>query len=993
MRKVALIGVVCCLIQTLWAQRQPAMYSKADQQKMNHWVDSVYNRLSPTERVGQLFMVIANPKSDARNLQLVNRYVNELKIGGVLFHKGSPQEQALVTNKMQDASRVPLLVSLDGEWGLSMRLSNTTRFPKNMMLGAIQNDSLIYAYGQEVARQCRELGIHINFAPDIDVNSNPENPVIGLRAFGEDPKLVTRKGLAYARGMEDAGVMSVAKHFPGHGDTSEDSHVTLPVVNKSISSIENIDLYPFRRYIDEGFGGVMTGHLVVPALEKSRTRPTSLSKAIVTDLLQNKMGFEGLCFTDALAMKGASAGKTENQAVQALLAGNDVLLGSAAPFTDQKALLAAIENKQIPAKLIEEKCKKVLAYKYVLGLNNYKPIVIKGLQERLNTPHANWLAGKLNAEGLTLVKNTEREVPIKGLANKKIAVLSLGDDTNNEFTQSVRNYTQADAFAIGRKFTPAQSEAVLKKLENYDVIICGVHTNRIKESVALKKLLVQKDFHIVFFVSPYALSDYKFSVDKARSVTVAYENTPLAKEYAGQLLFGGIPAKGKLPVSVEELFVADTGINTQKVRLSYQEAEEVGLDAAKLEQIDEIVQEGIKAGAYPGCQILVAKDGVVVYDKAFGYYDNTRKKKVTTQSVYDLASVSKAAGTLPAVMKLYDENKLKLQGTLADYLPEMKKTNKASVQVTDLLYHQSGITPAINFYTSAIDKSSYSGSLYASARNASHPVRIDAKTYGRTNFKYNPELVSSTKSASYPIEVAKGIYLNTSFRDTIMQKIADSRVKPRGGYAYSCINFILLQKIVERQTGKSLDRYVDDAIFAPLGAYTTMYNPCTKLDTSLIVPSSEDGFLRKQVLRGYVHDEAAAFQGGVSGNAGLFSSAGDLAKLLQLYLNDGTYGGETLLSKQTTHMFTHSKSKTCRRGLGFDKPDMNNKRSSPTGEKAPASVYGHTGFTGTCFWVDPDNDLIYIFLSNRLMPDRVNNKLSSMDIRTRIQDAIYDAMR
>lgn len=993
MRKI--LTMLFCTLCLLTAQTQtlPNMYRNADQAKMNHWVDSVFDAMSYDERIGQLFMVIAEPKSDNRNMQRLMRYVNDIKIGGILFHKGNPVTQAEVTNRLQKASRVPMFVSLDGEWGLSMRLSGTTRFPKNMMLGAIEDDKLITEYGKEVARQCKEMGIQINFAPDMDVNSNTANPVIGLRSFGENPRAVADKGIAYARGLEGAGIISVAKHFPGHGDTSEDSHNTLPAVYHDRARLDSIELYPFRRYIYDGYAGVMTGHLYIPALDKTRNLPSSLSPRVVNGLLKEELGFRGLCFTDALAMKGATTNKTDNPSVKALLAGNDILLAPAAPINDFAAVKAAIDEGILNIKDIEAKCIKILQYKYITGLNRYRPVETKGLSKRLNSPHAEWLAAKLNAEAITLLKNEDSIIPLKQLDKKKIAVLSIGASAGNEFQEMLGRYDSIACFSISRNSPAAQVQRIYSQLEKYDVIVCSVHTVRIPENQLLRKLAEKKEVVYTFFTLPYFCKEYKQSIMKAKAVVMGYEATPLAQEYAAQLIFGGIPAKGKLPVTIPGLFHAGAGIFTEKTRLGYHEPEEVGANASRLDVIGSIVEEGLEQKVFPGCQVLVAKNGMVIYDKSFGYFDYSRKQPVAGNSVYDLASASKAAGTLLAVMKAYDEKKFTLNNKISDFIPELKDSNKKGLNIKELLYHQSGVIPTINFYLSAIDKDSYTGSLYSNAKNATHPVRFDAKTFVRNDFKYLPEIVSATRKPEFTTEAARNFYLHDSFRDSIMQKIKDSRLGTRGKYVYSCVNFILLKMMVENQMKQPMDQLLHNDFFSRLGAWHTTYNPLKTMDTLQIVPTEDDQFVRRQLVRGYVHDEAAAFQGGVSGNAGLFSNANDLAKVLLLFLNQGTYGNEEYLSPETCRLFTQSKSPTSRRGLGFDKPAPGMHKRSPCSSLTPASTYGHTGFTGTCFWVDPDNRLIYIFLCNRINPSRANNKLGRLDIRTRIQDAIYKAIK
>lgn len=992
MRKILTMLFCCVCLLTAKAQTIPNLYRNVDQTKMNHWVDSVFDSMTYDERIGQLFMVIADPKSDNRNMQRLMRYVNEIKIGGILFHKGNPVTQAEVTNRLQKASRVPMFVSLDGEWGLSMRLSGTTRFPKNMMLGAIEDNRLITEYGKEVARQCKEMGIQINFAPDIDVNSNTDNPIIGLRSFGENPQAVAEKGLAYARGLEGEGIISVSKHFPGHGDTAEDSHNTLPSVHHDLARLDSVELYPFKRYIYDGYAGVMTGHLYVPALDKTRNLPSSFSRPIVTGLLKDKLGFRGLCFTDALAMKGATTSKSDNPSVKALLAGNDILLAPAAPINDFTAVKEAIDEGILNIEEVEAKCIKILQYKYITGLNNYKPIEIKGLSERLNSPHAEWLAAKLNAEAITLLKNEADFIPLKQLDKKKIAALSIGSPVGNDFQKMLSRYDSVANFSISRSSTAAQVQQVYKQLEKYDVIICSIHTVRIPESQLLRQLATKKELVYAFFTLPYFCKDYKNSIQKAKAVVMGYEATPLAQEYTAQLIFGGIAAKGKLPVTIPGLYYAGTGLFTEKTRLGYHEPEEVGANPIRLEVIDSIVEEGLEENAYPGCQVLVAKDGMVIYDKSFGYFDYSQSQPVQENSVYDLASASKAAGTLLAVMKAYDEKKFTLNNKISEYIPELKGSNKKDLNIKEMLYHQSGVVSTINFYLDAIDKDSYKGSLYSREKNATHPVRFDAKTFVRNDFKYLPDLVSDKKKPGFTTEVARNFYLHDSFKDSIIQDIKDSRLGTRGKYVYSCVNFIMLKMMVENLMKQPMDQLLHNNFYSRLGAHHTTYNPLKVMDTLQIVPTEDDRFVRRQLVRGYVHDEAAAFQGGVSGNAGLFSNANDLAKVLQLFLNQGKYGNEQYLSTETCRLFTQSKSPTSRRGLGFDKPAVGTHKGSPCGSLTPPSVYGHTGFTGTCFWVDPDNQLLYIFLCNRVNPSRANSKLGALDIRTRIQDAIYKAI-
>ena len=981
------------LIPHLSAQTSymPRLYSSANEAQMRHWVDSVFERMSDDERIGQLFMVIADPVMETRNMNRLVNLIHNQKIGGILFQKGDPESQVRVTNRLQREAAVPLLIALDGEWGLSMRLSNTTRFPKNMMTGAISDLRLIEQYGEEVGRQCREMGIHVNFAPTVDVNSNPRNPVIGIRSFGEDPEEVARKAIAYSRGLEKAGIIAVAKHFPGHGDTSNDSHNTLPVINHGIARLNEVELYPFSRFIQNGFAGIMVAHLNIPSLG-TKGRPSSFSREVVTDLLRERMGFRGLCFTDGLAMKGAVIGKNESIAVLALKAGNDILVGPVNPEKEVEAVKLAVRRNELNMTDLNRRCRRILCYKYIAGLNRFKPLPTADLDNRLNTPHADWLNAKLHAEAITLVKNEGELLPLKQLNTRRIAAISIGGGNDGEFQKVLKRYGVVDCYALSTNTDDAANKRVFDRLKSYDVIICGIHSTQARDSRELQMLASEKELVFVFFTTPYQCAHFRSSLTNAKALLIAYEPTALSENFAVQAIFGGIPTKGALSVGIPNMYPVGTGIRTEKTRLGFHEPREVNIDPYKLLAVDTIVLDGLKQEAYPGCQVLVAKDGMIIYNKSFGYYDYTKRKEVTENTVYDLASVTKATGTLLGVMKSYDEGHFTLTNKISEFVPGLRGTDKKDITIWDLLYHQSGLVATINFFEKAIDKKSYTGSLYSSRRDNAHPIQYDARTYINNNFRFNPAIVSRVKKAGFETEAGRDFYISDSFSDSIIAGIAESRMGTTGRYLYSCINFILLKQMVEKQMAQPIDRLLENSFFRRLGSTTLTYNPLQKMDSAWIAPTESDRFIRRQVLRGYVHDEAAAFQGGVSGNAGLFANAIDLAKLCQLYLNDGAYGAERYISTKTSKLFTGSKSPTTRRGLGFDKPDVKNPAQSPCGLLAPPSVYGHTGYTGTCFWIDPDNNLFFIFLSNRTYPSRINSKLSTLNIRSRIQDAIYKAL-
>ena len=973
------------------AQTMPSLYKSVNEDRMLRWVDSVFNRMSEDERIGQLFMVIAEPSNDAKNINSLLSLINNQKIGGVLFQKGDPLSQVGVTNRIQTEARIPLLIALDGEWGLSLRLNNTTRFLKNMMVGAITDDLLIEQYGEEVGRQCREMGIHVNFAPVADVNSNPHNPVIGNRSFGEDPEEVTRKTLAYSRGLEKAGIIAVAKHFPGHGDTDSDSHYALPTVSHDITRLNEVELVPFNRFINSGFSGMMVAHLNIPALG-TKGRPSSFSREVTTDLLRERMGFRGLCFTDGLAMQGAVAGTNESICVLALKAGNDILVGPTNIVKEIEAVKQAVKRRELYMDDLNGRCRRILCYKYIAGLHPFKPLATTGLNQRLNTPEAELLNARLHAEAITVVKNDDDILPLKALNTKRIAAISIGSNVNNEFQTMLKRYDAVDCFSLAGNAGEADTKRIMDRLKNYDVIVCGVHSTQAKEFPELQALAAEKELILVFFTVPYHCANFSRSATHAKAVIIAYESTPLARSFAAQVIFGGIAAKGTLSAGIPGMYPTGTGVFTEKTRLGFHEPGEVNINPYKLLAIDTIVQEGLDQKAYPGCQVVVAKDGMIVYNKSFGYHDYSKNNEVTENTVYDLASITKATATLLAVMRSYDDGNFTLTSQIAEFVPELKTSDKNDLIVKDLLYHQSGLPATINFFEKAIDKNSYTGSLFSGKSDTKHTVRYDARTYVNTDFRFIPNMVSNHQKPGFKTMVAPNFYVNDTFADSIIAGIVDAKMGTKGKYVYSCINFILLKIMVEQQMKQPMDLLLDGYYFQRLGATTMTYNPLRKMDANLIAPSENDQFLRHQVVHGTVHDEAAAFQGGVSGNAGLFSSALDLAKLAQLYLDDGMYGGERYISTKTCKLFTGSKSPTSRRGLGFDKPDAKNPNLSPCGNLTPQSTYGHTGFTGTCFWIDPDNNLIFIFLSNRTLPSRVNTQLFTLNIRTRIQDAIYKSI-
>ena len=975
---------------TSFSQTVPNLYPKgADAAHMEQWVDSVFDAMTLEERVGQLFMPIIDMRDNARNNELLRSYVEDLHVGGVLFSKGTSVRQANVTNRLQSLAKVPLMVSLDGEWGLAMRLTDAPRFPRNMMLGAVASDSLIEAYGREVGRQCREMGIHVNFAPVLDANSNPDNPVINTRSFGEQTDLVSRKANAYARGLESQGVLAVGKHFPGHGDTSTDSHLTLPYVKHPLERIESYELAPFRSFINEGYGGMMVGHLAVAALDSTNT-PASLSPLIVDGKLKREMGFEGLVFTDGLAMKGVSS--EPDMCIRALEAGNDILLGTTNTAREVKNLITAVEESAIPMSLIEEKVLKILRYKYIAGLASPQaPINASVMPARLNTPATEVLNRRLHAEAITVLKNNDNILPLTRLDEKQVAVVSIGGNAcGGSFAETINRY---DAVTTAICASSKEVAAVRSKTSGSNLLIVAITSGKAADVDMARAICKGKRYILAFFTSPYVMSNYKSLIDDAEAVVLGYEASELAGETTAEVIYGGIGARGSLSVSVPGLYEVGAGLRTTQTRLGFRQPEEAGLSSATLRGIESIVGEGLKKKAFPGCQIVVAKGGNVVYNRTFGALDYASGTPVDEDDIYDLASVTKATATLSALMLMRDAKLININDALAQHIPALKAVaDKKMLTVREALLHETGLPSGYPFYQMAIDTDALGAPLFSGTRSDTYSLQVDKNYYANKNYRYRTGLTSDERADDCSLPVARGLYIVPAFRDSIAEKIYSLPLKNRGGYRYSDLNFVLLRMAVENASGKPINELVEADVFRPLGAKRLMYLPAERYDSAKIAPTEQDDFLRKQLLRGYVHDETAAFAGGVEGNAGLFGNALDLAKLAQLWLNEGEYGGERYFTPETVKLFTGTKSPKSRRGLGFDKPDVSNPRLSPTCQQAPASTYGHTGFTGPCFWIDPDNELVYIFVTNRVNPHRWNKQLTADNYRTRIQEVIYESL-
>lgn len=974
MRITFLAASLLCVVSSLATDFGVAVQSA----ECARWVDSVYSSMSPRRRIAQLFCPVVDPSKGETSRAVIKRYVGQNDVGGLLFRKGSISDYVSMTNYAQSLADVPLMMTLDGEWGLSMRVPDTPRFPYNMALGAVSDTRLLRDYGAEVARECREMGVHVDFAPVADVNLNPANPVIGYRSFGEDPSRVASAVVAYSRGMEEGGVLTTAKHFPGHGDTSTDSHKTVPVVDHTRQFMADNDLLPFRRYIEAGLSGVMVGHLSVPSLDASGSA-ASMSHTIVTDLLKGEMGFKGLVFTDALEMKGA-VGASDNNCVSAFMAGADMLLSSANPPADITAIQQAIDRGDIDPAEVERRCRKVLSYKWVLGLTS-RPgrLDINGMRGRLNTPGAQSLIERLTAASVTVTGNARGTLPLS--PGRSVAVVNIGAGPGNEFASVMKRHGDADVYSnASAPLTRAQLDAI----ESHDVVVAAVYDDK---AASIKQLEALKGDNLVavMFMNPYKALKFRLSLNRAAAMVMMYDNNSYTRRAAADAVWAGNAVSGRLPVTLPGVAALGEGMSYPATRMSFSTPATGGMAPWLTDSIDAIARPALAAGAFSGLQVLVVKDGHVVADRSYGRVSSVPgASAVTDATLFDLASMSKAVGTLPQVMRLVDEGELNLDAPLSQYIPELAGTDKADITPRMLLLHESGMPAGLNMNEVMMDPDSYTGTLTSRRQRVPYTIKVARNVYGNANARMRRDITSTRKTAQFPVEAAKGIWVGEPTRDTIMHRIYEVPLKSRT-MRYSCLNFCLLMEIINRHGGLS-------DMPGTLGAPSLMYNPLGKFSADEIAATEKDNFLRRQTLHGYVHDELAAFSGTPQGNAGLFGNATDVAKVCMMYLNGGSYGGRRLLSADVVRMFTTERSGMSRRGLGFDRPDPADPDRSPVPEEVPASAYGHTGFTGTCFWVDPDNKLIYVFLSNRVNPSRDNRAWVKHKTRSRIHSLLYKAI-
>lgn len=942
----------------------------------DEWVNEKMLELSTEEKIAQLMMITAYPTQNENSKNDIINQLKKYKPGGILTMQGDPVKTANWINDLQDNSILPLLIAVDGEWGLSMRIDSTIRYPYAQALGAVRDSTYLYQMGRDLGNQMKKLGIHINFAPVADVNTNPDNPVINFRSFGEDKINVAEKSWYISKGMQDVGVIPVAKHFPGHGDTETDSHHTLPFISHSKQRLDTIESYPFRYLSQKGISGIMSAHLNVPALDDSGT-PSSLSGKILNDYLKKKIGFKGFIVTDAMNMKGVATddGKAE---VRALMAGNDMLEFVTDIEAAIESVKQAVNSGDLTEQQIDEKCRKILALKRWTNLHEYDPADTKNLKSKINSPYYEVTNRKLIKSSFTVLQN-KNILPVEHLDSFKIASVMIGGSAESEFPEMLKKYTDTDHFYLHKNAEKRTWMSLRKELENYNLVIVGIAginlypsgnygTTEIQRE-AVSDLIQENNTVVVFFGNAYALKHFE-NIHHADGLILAYQNTPATQEIAAQLVFGAVGARGKLPVSIDWRFKVGDGFEIKKNNsLAYSIPEEVGINSEKLfADIDSIAMEGLDEKAYPGCQVLIAKNGNVIFHKCYGFHTYRQLQKLEKDDIYDWASVTKVTGPLPPIMKLVDEGKIKLDEPFSNYWPDFKGTDKEKKTVREVLAHQAQLPAWISYWHMALDE----------------------------NGKVKTEVFKQQPTEKFNVRISERLFMNEDFKISMFDTIKNSELLKRKRYVYSGLSYYLYPDIISQLTGRDYEEYLKDEFFKPLGATTVTYNPYKQFPLHRIVPTENDDFFRMERLRGFVHDEGAAMMGGVSGNAGLFGTANDLAKIFQMYLQKGFYGGRRYISEETMNEFTRIQypDNDNRRGLGFDKPLIDNHKNE-LDEAYPAmdaseSSFGHSGYTGTFAWADPENDLLFIFMSNRVYPTRNNTKLYELNIRAAMHQAIYD---
>lgn len=943
-------------------------------QNLGDWAEQQLAKMTLDEKIAQLLMIRIHSNFNEKYNSNIIDSIAKYQFGGVCFFQGGPMREAELTNRIQKISKIPLLVAIDGEWGVAMRLDSIEKFPRNMALGAIcKNEKYITEMGKIMGKQCKALGIHLNFAPCIDINNNASNPVINSRSFGGDKYNVVHKAILLMKGMQAEGILTTAKHFPGHGDTDVDSHKDLPAILKTKQQIDSLELFPFKEMIRKGIDWIMVSHLWLPLIDTNANLPASLSHNIITNLLKKELGFKGIICTDAMDMRGLTKYATPGEAeVKALLAGIDVLVLPNQPYTVIQTIKKAIEDHILSEELINQKCLKILKQKQNIGLTKYKPIETNDLIEKINTDDTHQLIQNLTDETITILKN-EQEIPIKN-TDDSMAFVAIGLDSASIFQQKLSNIPNSKFYYLKKDADSVQRDRIINLLKPYSQIWISLHettqeaTNQygIKPQtiIFLDSLTSKTPINLLIFGNAYILN-MLHQIEAYKSIVLTYQSTIYTENATANVLLGNIKANGELPVETRYFPIGSAYHKDPLYQIQSIPAETSLLPKTTTQAIDSLVAYGIKERAFPGCQIIAVKDGYMIFRKNYGTLSYEDPTLVNSETIYDIASMTKTNATALAMMKLYEEHHYQLNDKLSNYLNFLKGTDKENITIEQILTHTSGLKPYIPFYLKYLNHN---------------------KTYKKGCF-------SKDSSNIYSIKIAENLYGKSDYKQEILNDIIHSKLGEKT-YKYSDLGMILLKEFIEQETQTPFDIYVYENFYKPLNLIHTVFNAGYRYQLGRIAPTENDTIFRKQIICGTVHDPTAALLGGISGHAGLFSNAEDVAVIYQMLLNKGLYQNHRFFKPETVKLFTHLYhiEGNTRRGLCFD--GTSSKKSEklvPT--MAGHRTFGHSGFTGTLVWADEKNQLIYVFISNRIYPDAEPSILLKLNLRGKIHEEIYKGLK
>jgi beta-N-acetylhexosaminidase len=926
MQKKVWLGLIAllALISPLYAQSEKT-----------RWVDSVFNTLDLDGKIGQLMIVPVESHADAQALEKQLNQIKKQKIGSIVFTSGGPRAQLNITNTLQ-AYDVPLLIGTKGETSLD----SVAAFPPSLMLGSLRDDSLLYFTGSEISKRFMRLGVHFTLGPNADVNNS-------INAFGENESNVASKAIAYQNGLRTTSILSI----PTFTQTTTASMVPLQQLLRNGSA--GVVMDPQIPFAPPDRGKLLKSKLTV------------VSNALLThyspSALKKKTNFDGLVITSIPNIEFLNKKFRMGDAEVILFkAGNDMLLFPKNTNTVIRRLRRALRKDKVLQSQLEATVKKILSVKYDAGLNKKATHSGDNLIAQLNTPAVLSLQKALFEKSVVVVKN-EHALPIQQIDNVSFASLSIGGLRENILTTYLTKYAPFDHY----KFQVTEDTVGLEQnLVKHDWVVVAVYpTTPGLENLypaLIQKISNQTNVIVVAMGSPTELS----RVETMPTIIQAYTDHELVQQFIPQLIFGAKKADAVLPITVSSLNQGQ-GVQTSSLhRIGYAVAEAEGVDSKTLLKIASIAREAIEQKAAPGCQVIVARHGKIVYEKSFGAQTYDNGNPINDQTIYDLASVSKVMGTLQGVMFLYEKGLIDIYKKASVYLPELQTTNKKDIILKDVLTHQSGLAPFLLMW----------------------PQTAKGDTL-------LPYYYSTTRSEAYPLHVAPDLYASTPMKDSIWSWIVKSDMlnhPPRTPYTprYSDLGFMIMHRLVERLTNQPMEDFLSQNLYEPLGANTVGYIPLNRFPPYQIAPTETDTIFRKATVIGTVHDERAAMLGGVAGHAGLFGSAVDLIKVGQMLLQGGSYGGQQYYRPETIELFAQKQFENSTRGLGWAKPGDPN---SPSSRFGSTRAFGHTGFTGTCIWMDPEFDLVFVFLSNSRFPYR-SAKLNTTNIRSRIQDTIYQSI-